>query len=383
MGLTEQGFIRKTYDDILGDKIRRARELFGENIYTGDQGPLGKFLRIDAYDQAQLEEQLEAVYLARFPGTATGVSLDRLTIFAGISRNSATAASYSIRITGTARHVVPMDFLVGTDTGLTYYTAQDVTIGDGGTCTATVYCTLTGTVGNVNASAINAPVNPDADISAVAGTECISPGEDEESDAELRARFSAAVAGSGSCNANAIRAALLRVPTVRFADVIENDTDQNDAEGRPPHSFECYVLCDAAYRQQVAETIWDKRPIGIQTTGDIAVSVTDASGGKKTVYYSNAQNVQIGVRVSITTSASYPADGAERVQNAVRDYINALGIGRSLVLSTLYGYIYAVPGVVEVTELKISIDGGGYAVQNATVPKYGVAVCSGVEVASA
>lgn len=382
MGLTERGFIRRTYAQILDDKIRRAKDLFGEDVYTGDQGALGKFLRIDAYDQARLEEQLEAVYLARFPGTASGVSLDRLAIFAGISRNPATAASYRVRITGTVGYAVPIDFLVGTDTGLTYYTAEDTAIGEGGTCEATVYCTLPGTVGNVSARAINSAVNPDADISAVEGIECIAPGEDEESDAELRARFSAAVAGSGSCNANAIRAALLRVPTVKFADVIENDADEADSEGRPPHSFECYVLCDEAYRQQVAETIWDKRPIGIQTTGDIAVNVTDASGGQKTVHYSNAKNVNIAVRVRIKTNADYPADGAQRVQATVTEYINSLGIGRSLVLSTIYGYIYAVPGVVEVTELTIGIDGGGHAVQNAIVPKYGVAVCSGVEVIS-
>ena len=104
MGLTDKGYIRRTYDDILKDKIERAKELFGENIDTSDLSVLGKFLRINAYDQAMAEEEIEAVYYARFPNTASGQSLDRLAAFVGISRNPATPAVYSVRVHGDAEY---------------------------------------------------------------------------------------------------------------------------------------------------------------------------------------------------------------------------------------------------------------------------------------
>ena len=381
MGLTATGYVRRTFDDILNDKIQRAKELFGENIDTGELTPLGKFIRINAYDQAQAEEEIEAVFYARFPNTALGQNLDRLMPFAAITRNQAEAATYSVEIEGTPGHIIEMGFLVGTEDDLTFHTTEEATIGDGGICTVKVSCTEPGSIGNINASSINRIVNPDANIEAVEGVACLSTGRDEESDADLRARFNQAVSGSGSCNANAIRAALLRIPTVRFAAVIENESTAADADGRPPHSFECYVLGGADYHQEIAEAIFEKRPIGVKAVGDIAVNITDASGNVREVRFSETRNVSITVKAKIKTTSLFPADGAAQVQAAIANQINALGVGASVILSTLYGPIHGVPGVAEVTSLQLSTDGGAsYNAANIAVEQYGVAICAAVHV---
>ena len=380
MGLTALGYVRRTYDDILNDKIQRAKELFGEDIDTSDLTPLGKFIRINAYDQAQAEEEIEAVYYARFPNTASGQSLDRLLVFAGITRNPAIAAVYSVNVRGTAGYVIQAGFLFGTETELTFWTTQDYTIGEDGTCVMEVSCTEPGTVGNLSSpSAICKVVNPCAAVVYVQGAECLIAGKDEESDADLRARFAAAISGSGSCNENAIRAAILRVPTVQYAAVISNNTDETDDEGRPPHSFECFVLGGDDYSQEIAEAIFSKRPVGIQTVGDNAVTITDISGTERVIRYSPAREVMITVRVQIRKSATFPEDGIAQVQQSVADYINGLDFGCSLVLSAIYGHIYSVTGVQEVTSIELSTDGGStYVTGNVAVPKYGVAACAGV-----
>ena len=100
MPLLDTGYIRPTYEEILAEKIQRTKEIFGENISTDEKTPLGKFLRINAYDQAQEYEDIGAVYFARFPNTATGESLDRLCVFGGISRNPATEAQHTIQVYG-------------------------------------------------------------------------------------------------------------------------------------------------------------------------------------------------------------------------------------------------------------------------------------------
>ena len=382
MGLTEKGYQRATYEEILNRKIKRAKELFGEDIDTSDLTPLGKFLRINAYDQAIAEEEIEAVYYARFPNTASGQSLDRLLIFAGITRNPATAAIYSVKVIGASGYVIPAGFLVATDTDITYWTTQEYTIGEDGTCIVEASCTETGTIGNISsATAICKAVNPDANVTSVEGVACLTAGIDTESDAALRARFSAAVEGSGSCNENAIRAAILRVPTVRFAAVISNNTAEVDGEGRPPHSFECYVLGGDNYEQEIAKAIFDKRPVGIKTVGDKAVTITDVTGSERIVNYSPSPQVRITARITIKTTSSFADDGATIVQSNVADYINNLGIGNSLVLSSIYGHIYSVTGVAEVTTLELSTDGGSsYSTGNVAVPAYGVATCANVHV---
>lgn len=381
MGLTEYGYQRRTFDDIVNDKIQHAKELFGDDIDTSDLTVLGKIIRINAYDQALAYEELEQIYYARFPNTATGQSLDRLLPFAAISRNQAESASYNVEIEGTAGYVIEAGFLVGTDADLTFCTVQDVTIGEDGKCTVAVCCTEPGTMGNINASAISRVVNPEVDVTAVKGLECLAAGTDEEDDPSLRTRFDGAVAGSGSCNANALRASLLRIPTVQFADVVENDTAETDAEGRPPHSFQCYVQGGEDHVQEIAQTIFDKRPIGIKTVGDKAVSITDTSGNEQVVRYSTALNVPVTVRVRLKIDALYPTDGADRVYAYVAEHINGLGIGVSLVLNTLYASVYKVPGVVEVVSLEVSTNGGtSYNTNNIAVPRYGVAVCAAVNV---
>lgn len=381
MGLTDKGYVKRSYDDILSDMINRAREMFGEDIDTSDQTIFGKLLRLIAYDQAQYEEEQEAVYYATFPHTASGQNLDRLMPLGAMSRNPATPALYSVEFFGTAGFVIEVGTEVCTDNGLVLYTVEEATIGDGGSCLVTVESTVAGSSGNVSASAIRQLVNPNASISSVAGRECLSPGVDTESDTALRTRFDASVAGSGSCNANAIRAALMRIPTVKFADVIENETDEVDSDGRPPHSFECYVLGGDDYVQQIAETIFDKRPIGIRAVGDIELSVTADNGAEQIVRYSTALHVMVTIRIVLKTDATFPADGVSQVQASVADYINGLGIGKSLVLSKVYEHVYKVTGAVEATALESSTDGGStYSESNVAVPQYGVAVCAAVNV---
>lgn len=382
MGLTKNGFIRRTYDDILSDKILRAKELFGEDIDTSDLTPLGKFIRISAYDLAIAEEEIEQVYYARFPNTASGQSLDRLLPFVGITRNPASVAVYKVKVVGEPNYVIEAGFLVGTETGLTYWTTQEYTIGEDETCEIEVTCTEAGTIGNLSsAKAICIVVNPDASINSVEGIEILTAGDDEESDADLRKRFAASVTGAGSCNENAIRASLLRIPTVQFATVIPNNTDEVDSEGRPPHSFECYILGGEEYEQEIGEAIFEKRPIGIKTVGDKAVTVIDATGKEKIVYYTPAPKVWVTVHAVVKTTSTFPEDGVARVQKSVTDYINDLGIGKSLVLSSIYGYIYSIIGVKEVATLELSTDGGSsYSAANVEVPEYGIAVCYNVVV---
>lgn len=381
MGLTTKGFVRRTYADILNSKIQRARELFGEDIDTSDQTALGKFIRINAYDQAIAEEEIEAVYYSRFPNAAKGQALDRLCIFGGITRAPATPSRFSVDVSGVAGYEIPAGFLVGTDTEITFYAIENTVIGDDGKCTIVVSCTEPGTIGNVQASAITKVVNPDANITAVKGTERLSDGEDTEDDATLRKRLTSAISGQGIGNTNAIRSALLRVPTVKFAAVIENVTDETDSDGRPPHSFECYVLGGDDYEQEIAQAIFDKRPVGIIAHGTTSVTIKDLSGNDRVVGYTPAPNIPVTVRIKIRTNTSFPDDGVEQIQSVVIDCINSLGIGTSFVPSLLYGHIYGVSGVTEVATLEVSTDGGAsYSSATVAVPQYGVAVCAAVHV---
>ncbi len=67
MVLTDKGFQRPTYDDLLTRQENRAKTLFGEDIDTSSQSILGKYIRLNVEDLAECYELLEEIYYAIFP----------------------------------------------------------------------------------------------------------------------------------------------------------------------------------------------------------------------------------------------------------------------------------------------------------------------------
>lgn len=378
MGLTQDGYRRRTYDEILQSKIERAEQLFGKDIDTSDLTPLGKYIRINAYDQALTEEEAEAIYYSRFPNTATGTSLDRLCVFVGISRNAAKPARFAVKVTGTTGEIVPIGFLVGTEQDINFYNLMDTEIGADGTCEISVDCVQPGIIGNVKVSDITQIVNPNAFVTKIECLSQVEVGEEIESDYNLRKRFEQAREGSGACNENAIRAALMRVPTVTSAGLIVNESDET-VDGRPPRSFECFVSGGENYHNEIAQTIFDKKPLGIKTTGQVSVGLLDDGGYEHTIKFSHTSKIYVTVAVSIITDATFEDDGKSLIEQNIRTYIDSLGVGNPVILTTLYSQIYAVPGVVEVTDLRIGKEPDTPTTSNIEVAEYEVATFREIE----
>lgn len=367
--LTDKGYRRRTYDEILSEKILKAKELFGEDIDTSDLTPLGKYIRINAYDQSLVEEDAENIYYSIFPNTATGQSLDRLCVFVGISRNPATAAEYNISITGTAGYIVPVGFEVGTESEITYYTVSEQEIGEDGTAEVTVACTQTGEIGNVLPAEINRIINPDAEIDSIIGVEQTVAGSEVESDYALRKRFEGARTVGGSSEA-AIIAAVLRVPTVTSAGIVVNKTNA-EVDGRPPHSFECFVGGGENYQHQIAQAIFESSPAGITMCGSITQYVTDDSGETYEIKFSKTADIMVYVRFAAETNNLFIEEsGKEEIKISLQNYIDNIGVGEILATTALYGKIYSVSGITNVTSLEVSTDGVTWGTDDITAEKY-------------
>ena len=378
--LNESGYKRRTYDEIVEGKIQRAKELFGDDIETDETTALGKFIRINAYDQAMAEEEAEAIYYARFPNTATGVSLDRLCTFVGISRNSAEYSQYRVKAKGTAGAVIPFGFLVSTKSEIDYYNTADTEICPDGTCFLTVECTGSGTIGNVSADEINIIKNPSADVEEVQGISLIKPGTDIESDYSLRQRFNEAKEGLGACNENALRTALLRVETVTSVSVIVNEEDVSDSSGRPPHSFECYIAGGENHHPEIASAIYEKKPLGIKTHGTESYTITDNGGFSHRIYFSHCTYINIDVNMKIKINSDFnEVSGTSQIKSNLTSYINSLGVGTDVILSSLYGQIHAVNGVLEVAELFMKKENSNN-IGNISINNWEIAKCRNISV---
>lgn len=91
-GLTDQGFILPRLQDILNAQRQKAVELFqdlcppGEAVDTTYSSALGRLIALDAAGDADLWEVAQMVYSAFDPNSATGIALDNIVAYGGISR---------------------------------------------------------------------------------------------------------------------------------------------------------------------------------------------------------------------------------------------------------------------------------------------------------
>ncbi len=368
MAITDEGYLRPTFEELLEARIEQAQELFGEDIDTSNASPLGKFIRLAVKDLAEAYEDQERIYYARFPKTATGQSLDRLMPFAAITRNPATRAEHLIAFFGAADYEIPAGFLVGTAGEEEFYLVNPLVLDADGYGEGVVQCTELGVIGNVKLGSITEIINPDVGVERIQHIDIDVIAEDEETDEELRRRFDIAILGSGSGTAVAVRGAVMRVMNVNSCYVVENDTDETDAEGRPSHSFETYVHAPESADQAIAEAIFSKKPLGIIAYGDIEKQIIDVSGGTQTVCFSRVYELPVHIRCTVAVDAYFELDGPDDIKTSLLTYVNSLGAGEDVVYTRLYRHIYGIPGVRDVTTLTISTDGATWQEANIFVP---------------
>lgn len=91
-GVTNEGFILKRLQDILTEQRQKAVELFqdlvepGDVVDTSDSSLLGRLIALDAAGDADLWEVAQLLWASFDPNSATGIALDNIVQYGGISR---------------------------------------------------------------------------------------------------------------------------------------------------------------------------------------------------------------------------------------------------------------------------------------------------------
>lgn len=380
-GLTENGFLRPSYNDLLDAFEVKAKELFGSTVNLTARSPLGIFLRIFAWFAGLVWQLAEDVYNSGFIDTAAGVSLARLGAFIGIRVLAAQKATGTLTITGDPGAVIYAGFIVQAQNNQRFVTLENAIIGAGGTATVPIQAYVAGPDGNVEAGTINVVVTPLAAAISVTNPDPTVGGRNRETDQEFRERYAKSVDKPGGSNTDAIQAQLLEVSGVVTAVVWENETDETDADGLPPHSVEAIVY--GGTNADVAAAIFARKAAGVQTTGDVSAQLLDASGRLKTICFSRPTTLPIFVKITgLVTNDAYGGDAT--VKAAIVDHIGSevgdiatsgLPIGETVYYNRLMGPMNATAGVVDYT-LEISTDGTTWVKDNIAVTARQKAVTS-------
>lgn len=359
-GITEYGFLRPSYTDLLDSYEIKARQLFGTSVNLSVRSPLGIFLRIFAWFSSIGWQLAEDVYNSAYVDTASGVNLSRLGQYIGIRRLSAQKATGVLTISGDADAVVPAGFLVQTQESIRFVTTSDAVIGSSGYVDVPIQAFDAGESGNVPADTITIIVTPIASVIQVNNGTPTSGGQSRETDQQFRERYMQSVDKPGGSNTDAIRAAVIELEGVVSAEVWENELDTVNSVGMLPHSIEAIVL--GGLPNDIANAIFRAKAAGIQTNGDNTVNVTDASGMVKQVCFSRPVIIPIYIRIKdLITNRDYAGNEAikqaliRQIGSSTESETPGLTIGESVVYNKLMCPINSVPGVIDYT-VEISVD---------------------------
>lgn len=265
-GLTDAGFRRPTYAELLDALEHKARELFGSKANMTVRSPLGIFLRIYAWMLNLLFSTLEDVYNSRFIDTAVGSSLYNLGRAIGLRLLGAQKAVGYLTFYGDDGTSVPEGYLAETIAGMQYITLRSGTILNG-SVTLPASAVIPGPDGNTLEGSVSIITNPKLGIATVTNERAFEGGRNTETDAEFRERYYLSVDFAGGVNIDAIVSEIYEnVEAVIAVTGEENDTDAESSSGLPPHSIE--IVAYGGLDEDIATAIFRRKAAGIQAFGN-------------------------------------------------------------------------------------------------------------------
>lgn len=358
-GISSSGFNRKRLDTLLSELNSEIKAIFGDNFNVSPESPDGQINGVISESNANLWEIAEEAYNAFNPSSATGNTLSNLVQLNGITRLAATKSRVQVAITGAPATIIPLGSLISTsDTKSQFETEAEITLDGAGNGTVFANSVLTGPI-QALAGTLTVIDTPVTGWLTCTNALDATPGTNEETDVQLRARRERSVARDSKAIVDAIYSSIANIDGVTQVIVLENDTNATDLNGLPPHSFRAIVV--GGDDANIAEAIWLNKPAGILSFGSVTESVLDSQGISHNISFSRPTTIDIYVEITLSTNAEYPADGDELIKQYIVDYANGelvagagFSLGEDVIYSRLYTPINYVPGH-DVTDLQIGI----------------------------
>ncbi len=373
--LTAQGLTIATAQELLANKIADYKRIYGSDIDVSSNTPDGQIININVQAVIDLLELIMSVNNSFDPDNAVGIPLRQRCAINGVFVQDGTYSITPIEIVT----VKPNLYLYGLDqaeqdvyfiydnTGNKWLLMQSqLNIGAG-----TIFRDFRAENPGANITipnTINIPGTVILGVSSINNPTAQSiKGIDEESDASLKVRRAISVALPSQGYQQGLRAALLNIPGIAFAQVYENKTNYTNSDGMPGHSI--WVIVDGepivlvlgqwgstityAYGDivssggvnyiswkdnnvnnavtnplfwgiynPIAQTIYIRRNAGCDMVGDVFYNVTQKDGSIFTINYDFVEEQNLFITFTATSiNGINPPDIAGIILKLTSDYI--------------------------------------------------------------
>lgn len=333
--ITEDGFVVPTLADIYKRKLAEFKTV-KPDIRVTDSNIIISLLKFDAAEEYDTDLQGLAQYNNRSIYTATGQDLGIITSYLNMRWRAATKATAKIEIEAEAGTEIPAGWGVETEDGKKYVTLNTVTeiVDQSKKKELEVIALEAGKIGNTEENTITVMTQVLIGITKITNPGAAVGGKDSENDSELRQRFLERVDRINSFSCDGIRNYVVNNSTVDRCQVLENETDEYDAGGRPPHSYEIIVTGETD--ENMFQVIQDYKLAGIRTWGDIRRKI-----GNITYGFSRATVKDLYVKIDITASKEYwRAQNIDKIKKALISYVDNVDVASIVYIWKLIGETY-------------------------------------------
>lgn len=350
--------------DILNGVLADMSTAFGGGMsksLTSPQGQLAQSLTAIIGDK---NDQVAEIVNQVNPDTASGRFQDAIGRIYFLDRIAAAGTLVTGTCAGLVGTVIPVGSIAQDANGYQYASLADATIAAGGSVDVDFQCLTTGPIG--------CPIGALSTIyKAVTGWESITntaagtPGVNVESRSDFEFRRKNSVAANAVNSIQAIYAAVLAVPNVLDAYVIDNSTNATVNKGAtayPMAANSVYIAVVGGAEADIAAAIWAKKSLGCSYNGNTTYPLTDASGGVPPyptydVTWETPAALPVHFAVSITNNPALPSNIVTLIKQAVADAFNGVDggtrarIGSTLVSGRYYSGVNAIDEHVEILSI--------------------------------
>lgn len=327
-----------SYADIRDDLIAEFRRIYGQDIYLDNDSQDYQMISAFALKTYDMMQMLQIIYNNRSPKTAVGTALDGIVKLNGIRRKAASYSTCILTLSGDIGTTI-RGGVAGDTTGETKWSLPDEVIIKENPQRITAICKTIGAIEAMPGS-ITKIVTPTKgwisvtnDVPAVVGTPI-------EKDEKLRQRQSDSVAIPSVNMIDGMIGGIAAVDGVKRYKAYDNDTNLTDKNGIPGHTVA--VVVEGGLDADIAREIYLRKGPGCGTYGDESFEYTSTDNLVNKIRFNRPRYVLVNVEIKIKKGTAYTQDARDKVIESIRNYLDDLGIGENVLISSVWGAALSV-----------------------------------------
>lgn len=349
--ITEKGFIIPTLKEIFNRKLNDFKTV-KPDLRETSSNLIVNFLEFDSVEEYDSYLVALAMYNNLNVYTATDTHLNAITSHLNMTWLKPRKAIGKIKIVADNGTIIPQAWGVETKSGIKFATLNKSSVEvKNNSIELDVISLEVGKFNNVRAGEITEQTEIINGIKSIINENSVLGGKDKETDTELRFRYLKRIDRKTSFTTQGIRKYILENSNVVKCQVIENDTDLIDEDGRLPHSYEAVCLGDT--EENIFKVLNEYKIAGIRTVGDIKKEINGVSIG-----FSRPVEIELIFEINISAVQDiWREEYKEKIKNSIEEYIDKLEPNDTVYSYIILGECYKNTNGIKTIDIKIKKNG--------------------------